>query len=159
MADLMSACSSSTVGIYTIGGTQPPARIFHFLGAELTAVQSRAQSSLRYDEAPDLWAAEGDSLRLADGALMPKTVGELRTRYLAGLVLADRGDDSDGIRMRLCQLPGIEFLLPYSTSTPAESGMWSLQSKPIADTTRLLSIEVFPAKSEDQKWCEHVPAT
>jgi hypothetical protein len=157
-AELVRSCSASTLDVYGIGGYQAAARVFHFAGAQLTAVQAH-EGSLHYSEAPDLWAAEGDSVRLADGLLMPRTAGELRKRYPLGVVTSDKGDDSDGVRITACRFPGLVFILSYDAPTPAPVGKWPLSAKAVADTTRIFSVEVFPGRVEPDSSCAARPAT
>lgn len=156
---LVRACTVSTADVYTIGGDQPPARIFPFVGATLTAVQSTRDGSLRYDEAPDLWAAEGDSVRLSDGELMPRTVGELRRRYPRGVVTSDKRDDSEGVRIISCSFPGLEFILSYSAPTPATVGRWPLSAKALPDTSHIFSVEIFPRRVSADSSCAATSAS
>ena len=158
LGELVRSCSASTLDVYGIGGYQAAARVFHFAGAQLTAVQAH-EGSLHYSEAPDLWAAEGDSVRLADGLLMPRTAGELRKRYPLGVVTSDKGDDSDGVRITACRFPGLVFILSYDAPTPAPVGKWPLSAKAVADTTRIFSVEVFPGRVEPDSSCAARPAT
>ena len=159
LGDLVRACAASTADIYTIGGYQPAARVFPFSGAKLTAVQSKYEGSLHYDEPPDLWAVEGDSVRLADGQLLPRTAGELRKRYPRGIVTSDKGDDSDGVRIISCQFPGLEFILSYSAPTPSPSGRWPLSARAVADTSHIFSVEVFPGRTDPDSSCIAQSAT
>lgn len=158
LGELVQACPASTVDVYSVGGYKPPARVFHFAGAELSAVQTRAGNSLDYRAPADLWAAEGDSVRLPDGFLLPRTVGELRKRYPADVVTADQGDDADGTRVASCRFPGLQFILPYHTPTPAPVGRWPISSKPVADSTPVTSVEILVGTAHFEG-CSNAPAT
>jgi hypothetical protein len=109
-------CDVRRTVLYDDVGWQAPAEEFAFLGARITAVQSRTNGRLRADVTPDLWTAAGDSLRLDDGQLVPRTLGELRTRYGRAIVddNADPGgDDFPGFGARSCHFPYILFKLGF----------------------------------------------
>jgi hypothetical protein len=100
--------------LYDAVGWQGVAWKFPFVGASVMAVQSKHGygESVHDDEEPDLWIVEGDSIRLPDGALVPRTLGALRAKY--GLTLVDQntgGDDIDGLHARSCRFPYLLFAL------------------------------------------------
>lgn len=136
---------SSAVTLYTIGGTQPLARVYRYAGARVYAMDEEAGfgDSLRRDARAGSWAAEGDSLRLADGTRLPRTFGELRARYRDVIVVGDRGDDSDGTKAYVCRFPWYGLVLPWETATPAGAGPWSAAARPVPDATRIERVEYW----------------
>ncbi|HKG94526.1 MAG TPA: hypothetical protein VKA84_21610 [Gemmatimonadaceae bacterium] len=142
---LVARCPGSTVDLFAHGGSQSPARVFRFGGATLVAGQTDYDygDSLRMAESADAWEASGDSVRLPDGGLLPRTVGDLRERYGRGFVTADQRDDSEGVRAYLCRYPHLGFVLDYGERTPAMVGQWPLDARPVADSARIFSIEVW----------------
>ena len=161
IAELDQRCHSDSVDDYGIGGMTAKARIYRFVGGRVAAVQSDNESALVPTQAADLWAAEGDSLRLPDGQLMPATIGALRETYPHGFVSADKSDDSDGVLAYVCAFPRLTFLLGYETPTPADTGHWSFSARPVPDSIRLGRIEVWPAKwwRTTAELCAAKPAT
>ena len=159
--ELDERCHSDSVDDYGIGGMTARARIYHFRGGRIAAVQSEQESALHYFEPADLWSAEGDSLRLPDGRLMPPTIGDLRAAYPNGWVSADKGDDSDGVLAYVCAFPRLTFVLGYDTPTPSDTGHWALSARPVPDSVRLWRIEVWPAKwwHTTEQLCAANPAT
>jgi hypothetical protein len=78
------------------------------------AVQSKHGfgETIHDEEVPDLWTVDGDSVRLPDGELTPRTLGALRSRY--GFAIVDEntgGDDVDGPHARSCRFPYLLFAL------------------------------------------------
>jgi hypothetical protein len=118
LSELERLCSAGDTTLYDAVGWQAPGREFPFPGARITAVQSMfGLGPLQMDAPPDLWVATGDSLRLSDGRLVPRTLGELRARY--GRAIADdnvdpNADDFPGFGARSCRFPYIEFKLAFS---------------------------------------------
>ncbi|HVX41967.1 MAG TPA: hypothetical protein VHB25_20565 [Gemmatimonadaceae bacterium] len=136
LAELERLCSAGDTTLYDAVGWQAAAREFPFTGARVLAVQSKhgVDDRLHLDEPADLWILSGDSLRLADGQLVPRTLGALRARY--GRAIADDGvdgtsDDFNGFGARSCRLPYIEFKLGFSGH-----GI-------IPDSTRITSLEMW----------------
>ena len=146
IAELDRRCASDSVDDYGIGGATAKARIYRFPGGTVAAVQSDNESALQPTQPADLWSAEGDSLRLPDGRLMPATIGELRASYPHGFVSADKRDDSDGVLAYVCAFPRLTFVLGYDTPTPADTGHWPFSARPVPDSIKLWRIEVWPAK-------------
>jgi hypothetical protein len=114
LGTLRRQCGLGEAGIYDAVGWQALSWTFPFAGAHVTAVESQhgEGDTLRDDEVPDLWVAEGDSLRLPDGELVPRTLGILRARY--GVIVVDEStptDDVDGVRARSCRFPYLLFAL------------------------------------------------
>jgi hypothetical protein len=144
ISELDQRCLSDSVDDYGIGGYTGKARIFSFVGATISAVQSDNESALHPDEVADLWSANGDSVRLPDGRLMPKTVGALRAAYPNGLISSDKSDDSDGVLASVCQFPRLVFTLNYDSPTPSDTGHWPFDAKAVADSTRIWRVEVWP---------------
>jgi hypothetical protein len=146
ISELDQRCPSDSVDDYGIGGYTGRARIFSFTGATISAVQSDNESSLDLDEVADLWSAKGDSIRLPDGRLMPKTIGALRAAYPNGLISSDKSDDSDGVLAYVCDFPRLVFTLNYDSPTPADTGHWRFAARAVADSTTIYRIEVWPEK-------------
>jgi hypothetical protein len=146
IAELDRRCASDSVDDYGIGGTTAKARIYRFIGGTVAAVQSENDSALQPAQPADLWSAEGDSLRLPDGRLMPATIGALRAAYPRGYVSADKSDDSDGVLAYVCAFPRLTFVLGYDTPTPADTGTWAFSARPVPDSIKLWRIEVWPKK-------------
>jgi hypothetical protein len=146
ISELDQRCPSDSVDDYGIGGYTAKARIFSFAGATISAVQSDNESALHPYEAADLWSANGDSVRLPDGRLMPKTVGALRAAYPNGLISSDKGDDSDGVLAYVCGFPRLAFTLNYDSPTPSDTGHWRFDAVAVADSTQIWRVEVWPER-------------
>ena len=132
-AELDRLCDTGTAVLYDAVGWQAPAKEFSFLGARITAVLSGVQNRPHLPDVPDLWTAEGDSLRLEDGQRIPRTLGELRARY--GQAIADDnvdpGDDFNGFGAVSCRFPYLRFKLGFNGR-----GI-------IPDSARILSLEMW----------------
>lgn len=127
-------CDAGAAVLYDAVGWQAPGEEFPFAGARVTAVLSGAQNRPHLPDVPDLWTASGDSLRLDDGLLVPRTLGELRRRYGRALVddNADAGaDDFDGFGAVSCRFPYLLFKLGFGGR-----GV-------IPDSARILSLEMW----------------
>lgn len=130
---------------YAIGGYSAAALVFPFRGGRVWAVQSDVEGAMDTTRAIDLWAAEGDSLLMPDGTPVPRTLGELRTRYPAGFVIADKGDDADGVLAFTCLFPRMVLGLSWEIETPADTGHWALALQAVSDTASFDQVEVWPA--------------
>lgn len=146
IAELDRLCSAGERVLYDAVGWQAPAQAFPFLGARITAVLSQTtHDTLHSPGVPDLWIAEGDSLRLEDGQLIPRTLGELRSRY--GRALADGNvdagaDDFDGFGTLSCRFPYLRFKLAFGGH-----GI-------IPDSTHIIGLEMWvPAPSGVEHIC------
>src|SRR5262249_6751066 len=133
-AELHRLCGAGAAMLYDAVGWQAPGEEFPFHGGRITAVLSGAQNRPHARDVPDLWTAEGDSLRLADGQLLPRTLGELRARY--GPAMADDNvdpgaDDFDGFSAVSCRFPYLSFKLAFNGR-----GI-------IPDSARILSLEMW----------------
>ena len=144
LSTLIAVCGEGETDLVSFGGSQSPARLFRFPGAEVRAGQTKFDygDSLDLSLAADLWQVEGDSVRLPDGGLLPQRVGELEARYGAAVVMSDKRDDSDGVRVRLCRYPDVELVLEYSEPTPDDVGAWLVGHGILSDTARIYSLEV-----------------
>ena len=144
LATLIAICGEGETDLVSFGGSQSPARLFRFPGAEVRAGQTKLDygDSLDLSLAADLWQVEGDSVRLPDGGLLPRRVRELEARYGAAVVTSDKRDDSDGVRVRLCRYPDVELVLQYSEPTPDDVGAWLVGAGILSDTARIYSLEV-----------------
>jgi hypothetical protein len=79
-----------------------------------------------------MWTAAGDSVRLPDGQLLPKTLGGLRALGETAPEDNDaRYDDGDGPRARNCRYPDLLFRLD-GTNLP----------KKLPDSAPVASIEI-----------------
>lgn len=108
LAALRQECTVGDDSLYDAVGCQAVGWTFPFAGARVMAVQSKHGfgEAVHDDEVPDLWIVDGDSVRLPDGQLVPRTLGALRARY--GRILVDdniQGDDVDGPHARPCRFP------------------------------------------------------
>ena len=110
---LRQQCGAGKSDLYDAVGWQADAWRFPFPGANVLVVQSNhSGEAMHEDEAPDLWIVEGDSVRLPDGELMPRTLGALRARYGSAIVDDNvGGDDIDGPHARSCRFPYLLFAL------------------------------------------------
>jgi len=111
---LRQQCSVGDSVLYDAVGWQAAAWQFPFVGARVTAVQSSHGygEEVNNAEVPDLWTAEGDSVRLPDGELAPHSLGALRAKYGFAFVDANTGgDDFDGPHARSCRFPYLLFAL------------------------------------------------
>ncbi len=107
-------CAVGDSAEYDATGWQAVAWVFPFAGARVMAVQTKhgPDETIHDEEVPDLWIVEGDSARMPDGELVPRTLGALRARY--GFALVDEnipGDDIDGPHARSCRFPYLLFAL------------------------------------------------
>jgi hypothetical protein len=117
--------------MYDAVGWQAPATKFPFAGAMLVAIHSGSQpDSIPIDE-PDMWTASGDSVRLPDGHLLPRTLGGLRALGRTTVSDNEGYDDWDGPDARTCRFPEILFKLD-GDHLP----------KKLPDSTRVASIEI-----------------
>jgi len=109
------------------------------------AVQSKhgLGEALRDDEAPDLWTLEGDSIRLPDGELMPRTLGALRSRYGFAVVDENRaGDDIDGPHARSCRFPYLLFALSVMDT-----------ARRVPDSARVTGVDMTGADTVMARFC------
>jgi hypothetical protein len=117
---------------YDAVGWQAPGHKFPFVGATLVAIHSGAQPDTVPADEPDMWTASGDSIRLADGQLLPKTLGALRGLGTTFVDDNDVGsDDWNGPGARNCRYPEILFNLDGEH-----------QPKKLNDSARVLSIDI-----------------
>jgi hypothetical protein len=93
-----------------MGGYSAVALRFEFPGATVWAVQPEQEDSLVPASPASLWAAAGDSLRFASGELIPRTAGALRQLDSVGVVVLDRGDDTEGSFVVLCRHPELSLI-------------------------------------------------
>jgi hypothetical protein len=142
---LRNRCARVREDEYAIGGSSAAALMIPFRGGRVWAVQSNVEGAMDTTRSIDLWAAEGDSLRMPDGTPVPRTLGELRTRYPAGFVTADKGDDADGVLAFACLFPRLVLGLSWEIETPADTGHWALARKAVGDTASIVKVEVWPA--------------
>ena len=132
MAELEGLCPAADDTLYDAVGWQANGRKFPFVGAIIVAIphQGPSPDSLPGD-APEMWTASGDSLRLPDGHLVPKTVGELRALGKTYVSKNEGYDDWDGPDARNCRFPEILFKL-NGDGLP----------KTLPDSARVTSIEI-----------------
>jgi len=146
LGDHMRRCAFGDTGMYDAVGWQSTGWSFPFAGARILAAQTTRtiDSTVLESQPADLWTAEGDSVRLPDGQLMPHTLGELRTRYAHLLVFeAGTGDDADGPQARACKFPYLLFHLMPDDSAGKPGG-----------SAKILSVEMpIAADSEWVRLC------
>ena len=111
-AELERLCPAVGDTLYDAVGWQANGRKFPFVGAVVVAIphQGNSPDSIA-DDAPEMWTASGDSIRLPDGRLLPKTVGELRTLGKTYVSKNEGYDDWDGPDARTCRFPELLFKL------------------------------------------------
>jgi hypothetical protein len=131
VSELVRLCPAAGDTLYDAVGWQGDGTRFPFVGAMLVAVHTRSQpDSISIDE-PVMWTASGDSVRLPDGQLLPRTLGALRS---LGRTMVDDNegyDDWNGPDARTCRFPEILFKLD-GTGLP----------KKLPDSARVTSIEI-----------------
>lgn len=131
-SELERLCPAVDDTLYDAVGWQANGRKFPFVGAMVVAIPHQGSSSDSVPgDAPEMWTASGDSVRLPDGRLLPKTLGELRA---LGKTIVDKNegyDDWDGPDARSCRFPEILFKLD-GTNLP----------KKLPDSARVTSIEI-----------------
>ena len=132
MAELERLCPAVGDTLYDAVGWQAPGHKFPFVGATLVAIHSGAQPDTIPADEPDMWTASGDSVRLPDGRLLPKTLGGLRALGTTSVDDNDpSADDWDGPGARTCRYPEILFNLDGNH-----------QPKKLNDSARVISIEI-----------------
>jgi len=132
IAELERLCPAAGDTLYDAVGWQAAATKFPFAGAMLVAIHSGSQPDSIPKDEPDMWTASGDSVRLPDGQLLPRTLGALRALGQVSVGENDAsGDDWDGPDARSCRFPDILFKLDGS-------GL----PKQLPDSTRVISIEI-----------------
>jgi hypothetical protein len=141
MSELSKLCAAGRDTLYDAVGWQAEGTQFPFVGATLVALHSGSQpDSISADE-PDMWTASGDSIRLPDGQLVPRTLGGLRA---LGRVMVGKNnetyDDWDGPDARSCRFPEILFKLD-GTGLPDS----------LPDSARVASIEIDVRRRETFK--------
>jgi len=110
-SELDRLCPAVGDTLYDAVGWQAAGRKFPFVGAMIVAIHSGSQPDTVPADEPDMWTASGDSVRLPDGQLLPKTLGALRA---LGKTLVDKNegyDDWNGPDARSCRFPEILFKL------------------------------------------------
>ncbi len=141
MSELSKLCSAGQDTLYDAVGWQAEGTKFPFVGATLVALHSGSQpDSISADE-PDMWTASGDSVRLPNGQLLPRTLGGLRAlgRTIVGKN-NETYDDWDGPDARSCRFPEILFKLD-GTGLPDS----------LPDSARVASIEINVRRRETLK--------
>jgi hypothetical protein len=147
---LRNRCAKVREDVYGIGGSSAAALVFPFRGGRVWAVQTNVEGAVDTTRSIDLWAAEGDSLVMPDRSPMPRTIGELRTRYPAGFVIADKGDDADGVLAFACPFPRLVMALSEDAATPADTGHWALARRAVSDTVTIHRVEVWAAAQAER---------
>lgn len=118
---LRSLCPAARVDSVVYGGFASPALRFDYPGATIWAVQNVPDTDTLVPGQPvESWVAVGDSLRFADGRLIPRQLGQIRAMDSLGIMFVNSGDDSEGADVALCRVPGLTFFfdtLPASADT------------------------------------------
>lgn len=143
-------CPSARSDTAGVGGTSPSALRIDAPGATLWAIQTAHDAygdSLHQAEPATLWAAEGDSLRFPDGALIPRRVGALRALDSAGVIVVDHGDDGTGSYIVRCKYPELAMVIDNVWPPFADSGVVPLNRASASDTTTVWRVEMGPRHS------------
>jgi len=129
--ELERLCPAAGDTLYDAVGWQADATKFPFIGAMLVAIHSGSQPDMIPSDEPDMWTVSGDSVRLPDGQLLPRTLGALRA--LGPLSVDDNEgyDDWNGPDARGCRFPDILFKLD-GTNLP----------KKLPDSARVIAVEI-----------------
>jgi hypothetical protein len=106
----------------------------------LVAIHSGNQPDTVPGDEPDMWTASGDSLRLPDGHLLPRTLRAVRALGRTVVDKNEGGDDWDGPGARTCRFPEILFNLDGT-------GL----AKTLPDSARVTSIEIDVRHREAMK--------
>ena len=131
ISELARLCPAIGDTLYDAVGWQADGHTFPFVGAMLVSIHSGAQPDTVPPDEPDMWTAAGDSVRLPDGQLLPKTLGALRALGTTSVDDNEGGDDWDGPAARTCRFPEILFHLDGTN-----------QPKKLTDSARVTSIEI-----------------
>ena len=129
ITELERLCPAAGDTLYDAVGWQADATTLPFFGAMLVAVHAGIQPDS--NDEPQMWTATGDSVRLPDGQLLPRTLGALRA--LGPLTVDDNEgyDDWNGPDARGCRFPDILFKLD-GTNLP----------KMLPDSARVIAVEI-----------------
>lgn len=146
--ELRARCAAARLDTVSPGGYSVLALRLPFAGATVWAVSgvepdepSAGAPDGLPDGPPEFWYAEGDSARLPDGTLIPRTVGAL-ARWTAPVVLvAENGDDTEGSYVVPCAAPYLDLLLGY-IQTPSDTGTWRLHPGLLPDTMRVIRTRI-----------------
>jgi hypothetical protein len=131
MSELKRLCPAAGDTLYDAVGWQAAGIKFPLVGAVLVAIHSGNQpDSIPLDE-PDMWTASGDSVRLPNGQLLPRTLGALRALGQTTVSDNEGYDDWNGPDARGCRFPDILFKLD-GTGLP----------KTLPDSARVTSVEI-----------------
>lgn len=116
-------------------------------------------TTLNPNQAITSWRVTLRRVQMSDGTVAPTTIGALRHWDSTAVVVADRGDDTDGDYAVRCMEPRVVFTLGEAP-LPSDSGAWSLARRPLPDSVRIVQAEVLshvtPALAEH---CPGAPVT
>lgn len=152
-AALRRMCPASRVDTVGVGGTSVMALTVTLPGAKISALQTRHEDSLRSNEPFDQWVILGDSLRFADGTLIPDRVGPVREMDSVGVVVIDRGDDGPGSYIVRCRYPYVAMVVNNNWPDFADDGTVSLSRVATTDPTPLWRVEAFPNGASGAESC------
>lgn len=153
LAELKTHCASARVDTIQYVGYATQALRFDFRGGTIWGQQQlRDTDTLVWARPVDHWVAEGDSLRFADGRLIPRTVGALRAMEPHGVMRTFQGDDVDGAEVRLCRYPGLVFVFD-ALPAPADTTARPLAELSARDTARWSRIEQRRVTATPGRWC------
>lgn len=127
-------------GVGVGGDVVPALRVI--VGSDTIWAAQDDNSELVPDEPITLWHIVGRDIVLRDGHTAPTTVGELRVIDSTAVLVADRGDDSDGVYVLRCAEPRLTYDLGEAP-TPDESGAWPLASHPTLDSVAITRLEII----------------
>jgi hypothetical protein len=95
-----------------------------YVGASIhvTLDSSAYASGLPADARATYWLASGDSVRLPGGELLPRTVGALRQRDSAGIVVVPREEGAPAAFVVLCRYPTLTIDLGATAQVAPAAG-------------------------------------
>jgi len=110
VVELRASCQAARLDTIGMGGDEAVGLRFDYPGGTVWAAQADDADSLVAAKPATWWAAAGDSLRFSSGELIPRTVGALRRFDSVGVVVLDRGDDTEGSFVVLCRHPELGII-------------------------------------------------
>jgi hypothetical protein len=126
---LRAFCAAARVDSVVYAGFASPALRFDYSGATIWAVQNVPDTdTLVPGQSVESWVGVGDSLRFADGRLIPRQLGQIRAMESLGIMFLNSGDDSEGADVALCHVRGLSFFFdtlpaPADTRVRAFAGI------------------------------------
>lgn len=134
---LRTLCEATRLDTVSPGGYEALALRFPFTGGDVWAVSGADPytQGLSEDAVPEFWYAAGDSVRFADGTLVPLTLGGLLKADSDAVLRADGGDDTEGSYVIPCRYPRVALIVGYRRELP-DTGAFPLRRRLLSDTVR-----------------------